>query len=70
MGIEITSEDIYCRICGESWNIYGIFHGNMSDKQIEMFLSGFGCPCCNQDYLRTVLCELNKEVVNRICGEK
>jgi len=62
----MTSEDIYCRICGESWNIYGIFHGDMSDKQRGVFLRGLGCPCCNKDYIKTVLCELNKEAISEI----
>ena len=62
----MTSEDIYCRICGESWNIHGIFHGDMTDKEINLFLNGLGCSCCAKGRVKVVMDELVKEVANKI----
>jgi len=39
--------DIYCRICGEPWDAYGVFHGDMTKEEAKLFLEGKGCPSCN-----------------------
>ncbi len=38
--------DIYCAICGEPWDAYGVYHGDMDEDERSRFLSGAGCPCC------------------------
>lgn len=38
--------DIKCRICGEPWDSYGIYHGDMTVREKDVFLKGKGCPCC------------------------
>jgi len=58
----MTSEDIYCRICGEPCNIYGIFHGDMSDVERGIFLLGYGCPCCGKDKPKKIMDELLNEL--------
>jgi len=39
--------DIYCAKCGEPWDAYGVFHGDMEPDEKERFLNGEGCPCCH-----------------------
>lgn len=38
--------DIYCAKCGEPWDAYGVYHGDMDEDEKSRFLSGAGCPCC------------------------
>ena len=38
--------DIHCKRCGEPWDAYGVFHGDMTDAERKTFLAGKGCPCC------------------------
>ena len=38
--------DIYCSICGEPWDAYGVRQGDMTPAEARQFLSGQGCPCC------------------------
>ncbi|MHA1882580.1 MAG: hypothetical protein ACTSUO_06005 [Candidatus Thorarchaeota archaeon] len=38
--------DVYCKVCGEPWDAYGVFHGDMTVEERKMFLDGKGCPCC------------------------
>jgi len=38
--------DVYCRVCGEPWDAFGLFHGDMTDEERDIFLAGLGCPCC------------------------
>ena len=38
--------DLYCKRCGEPWEFYGVFHGDMTDEEKDRFLSGKGCPSC------------------------
>ena len=41
--------DIRCAICGEPWDAYGVFHGDMTAEESKRFLKGLGCPCCPKD---------------------
>lgn len=38
--------DITCRICGEPWDAYGVYNGDMTEEEKQIFLKGLGCPCC------------------------
>jgi len=38
--------DIYCKVCGEPWDAYGVRHGDMTPREANAFLKGLGCPCC------------------------
>lgn len=38
--------DVYCRVCGEPWDYYGVKHGDMTPEEAERFLRGEGCPSC------------------------
>jgi len=39
--------DIYCRVCGEPWDAYGVRHReDMDEREARDFLAGRGCPCC------------------------
>jgi len=46
-------EDIYCRVCGEPWDAYGVFHGDMTEEERDRFLRGEGCPVCKGKGERT-----------------
>jgi hypothetical protein len=39
--------DIICRKCGEPWDAYGVFHGDMTPEERRRFLRGEGCPICD-----------------------
>lgn len=39
--------DVYCRICGEPWDYYGLKHGDVEAGESERILRGEGCPCCD-----------------------
>ena len=38
--------DVICAQCGEPWEYYGIDHGDFEKEEIEPFLRGDYCPCC------------------------
>lgn len=45
--------DIYCKVCGEPWDSYGVHQslrpdgdGDMEPAEAKMLLSGRGCPGC------------------------
>jgi len=38
--------DITCRICGEPWDAYGVYHDDMTASERARFLAGKGCPSC------------------------
>jgi len=38
--------DITCRVCGEPWDAYGVYHGDMTPAEKTTFLKGKGCPTC------------------------
>jgi hypothetical protein len=38
--------DIPCAVCGELYEAYGIFHGDLNEWEKDLFLAGAGCPCC------------------------
>ncbi|RLI84076.1 hypothetical protein DRP07_02220 [Archaeoglobales archaeon] len=43
----IKMGDIYCAKCGEPWEAYGVYHGDLEPDEREKFLNGEGCPCCD-----------------------
>ena len=38
--------DVYCQVCNEPWDSYGVGHGDMEDWEREKFYGGQGCPAC------------------------
>jgi hypothetical protein len=38
--------DLICARCGEPWDSYGVFHGDMTEEEKRRFLHGEGCPSC------------------------
>ena len=38
--------DLICAHCGEPWDAYGVFHGDMTEEERGSFLKGEGCPSC------------------------
>lgn len=38
--------DIYCTVCGEPWDAYGVHHGDMLEWEARLFKAGAGCPSC------------------------
>lgn len=38
--------DVYCKRCGEPWDLYGVEHGDMTDDERRRFWAGEGCPRC------------------------
>jgi len=38
--------DIYCVVCGEPWDAYGVNNGDMLHWEVKLFKLGAGCPCC------------------------
>jgi hypothetical protein len=38
--------DVYCKRCGEPWDLYGVNHGDMSPEERGRFWAGEGCPAC------------------------
>lgn len=38
--------DIYCAICNEPWDAYGVRNGDMDKDEAKRFLKGQGCPSC------------------------
>jgi hypothetical protein len=39
-------EDVFCPVCGEPWDRYGIDHGDMTPEEASAFYRGEGCPAC------------------------
>jgi hypothetical protein len=39
--------DVYCKRCGEPWDLYGVQHGDMTATERDSFWSGEGCPSCH-----------------------
>lgn len=37
--------DLYCNICGESWDMCSL-NEDMSPEEKLSFIKGEGCPCC------------------------
>ena len=38
--------DVYCKRCGEPWDLYGVEHGDMNADERTLFWAGKGCPAC------------------------
>jgi hypothetical protein len=38
--------DLYCQRCGEPWDYYGVYHGDLTTEERERFLKGVDCPAC------------------------
>lgn len=38
--------DITCKVCGEPYDAFGVYHGDMSPAEKTQFLRGKGCPSC------------------------
>lgn len=38
--------DVYCKRCGEPWDLYGVQHGDMTATERDSFWRGEGCPAC------------------------
>ena len=39
--------DVYCKRCGEPWDLYGVNHGgDMTGEERRHFWDGEGCPSC------------------------
>ena len=41
-----TLSDLYCAVCSEPWDAYGVHHGDMMAWEARLFKAGAGCPCC------------------------
>lgn len=39
--------DLYCKRCGEPWDIYSVQHGDFSVEERDRFLKGVDCPSCH-----------------------
>ena len=39
--------DINCTVCGEPWDRYGLYHGDVTPGEADAILSGKGCPSCS-----------------------
>ena len=38
--------DVYCKRCGEPFDLYGVNNDDMTPIERSRFWSGEGCPCC------------------------
>lgn len=38
--------DLFCNICCEPWDSYGVSHGDMQKWEADLFKKGAGCPSC------------------------
>jgi len=38
--------DVKCKQCGEPWDYYGLYHGDVEPSERKMILAGKGCPSC------------------------
>ena len=41
--------DLICNKCGESWDIWGAHHGDMTSEEEVIFRAGKGYPCCPKE---------------------
>lgn len=39
--------DLYCQRCGEPWDQYGVYNGDMDEEEKKRFLKGTDCPACH-----------------------
>ena len=39
--------DLYCQRCGEPWDQYGVYNGDMTAEEKHRFLKGIDCPSCH-----------------------
>jgi NAD-dependent SIR2 family protein deacetylase len=46
--------DVYCRICGEPWDVLSVKE-DFTEEQRKMFFKGKGCPACKG--IPTMYCE-------------
>jgi hypothetical protein len=40
-------QDVYCAVCDEPWDRYGVTHGDMTSAEAAAFYQGEGCPACH-----------------------
>lgn len=61
--------DLYCQRCGEPWDQYGVYNGDMTPEEKVRFLQGIDCPCCQgkEECQKTVKCGECEELENRGC---
>jgi hypothetical protein len=45
--------DLYCQRCGEPWDFYGVYHGDLEPEEKDDFIKGRGCPACNGQVMCT-----------------
>ena len=38
--------DVFCLVCDEPWDSYGVTHGDMTSAEATAFYRGEGCPAC------------------------
>ena len=38
--------DLYCKRCGEPWEMDHVQHGGFSEEEKKRFWAGEGCPAC------------------------
>jgi len=55
--------DIFCAKCGEPWDGYGVFHGDMNREEVRKFLNGEGCPSCDFGRKKHFRSDESKEVL-------
>lgn len=63
--------DVYCKRCGEPFDLYGVNNGDMTLSERDHFWAGEGCPCCYgkpAPEKRPFRCEL-QEVLEGILGD-
>lgn len=50
--------DLYCKRCGEPWELDSVYHGDFSPEEKESFLKGTGCPACRgkEECTKTINC--------------
>lgn len=39
--------DVFCAVCNEPWDFYGLSHGDVTPAEGRRILAGEGCPCCH-----------------------
>jgi hypothetical protein len=39
--------DLYCQRCGEPFDQYGVYNGDMTPEEKTLFLQGKECPSCH-----------------------
>lgn len=39
--------DLYCQRCGEPFDQYGVYNGDMTAEEKQLFLDGKECPSCH-----------------------